>query len=78
MDIFGLRIEWRGGKPLGNLRQTQEHVIKCEERLNKLEKHRTSVAVKTERQDQMDDEIAQVLAGSTTLIEQPEDFGGLH
>ena len=71
VQFLGFRIEWLGGKPLGNLRQTQEHVIECERRLNLLEKHRTSVAVKTERQTQMDDEIAEVLSGSTSMIESP-------
>ena len=71
MQIFRLRIEWLGGKPLGNLRQTQEHVIDCERRLNLLEKHRTSVGVKTVAEEAMKDAIAVVLAGSDRIIEEP-------
>ena len=70
MHFLGFRIERLGGKPLGNLRQTQEHVMDCERRLNLLEKHRKSVTVKTLRQEETDDEIAEILAGSTSTIDE--------
>ena len=70
MHFLGFKIERLGGKPLGNLRQTQEHVMDCERRLNLLEKHRKSVTVKTLRQEAMDDDIAEVLSGSTSTIEE--------
>ena len=73
MHFLGFRLEWVGRKPLGNLRQTQEHVIDCERRLNLLEKHGTKVTGERIKKLAMDDDIADVLAGSTPMIDQ----GGL-
>ena len=73
MDIFGFRLEWVGGKPLGNLRETQGHIIDLEKRVDRLEKHGTKMAGKALKKEAMDGEIAEVLAGSNAVIETPGD-----
>ena len=76
MDIFGFVIEWRGGKPLGNLRATQGHIIDLEKRVKILEGNRSSKAGDARKRAKMDSDIADVFAGGGPVFAPSEDALG--
>lgn len=61
MKILWWQITRLNPLSVGDHRAHDEHIVDLEKRVDKLEHHRTSVAVRTEREEAAEDEINEVL-----------------
>ena len=62
MEFFGFEITRRKGMQVGGHRSHDEHIVQIEDRLDRLEHHRKDTAVKTANDQEMNKDIAAILA----------------
>ena len=60
---FGFEIVRRSGTSLGGLREHEAALVDLQERVGRLEHHRKSVAVKTDKELSDEEQIQKILAG---------------